>query len=98
MKVSNTYNVTLRKDFGERYEFTDFYFRRREPAIITTTNVDKIARKLDDVINEINEQLEQFVRNGSGWVLERVRDLYIDIARFVPLCGGTYEPLSLIKA
>ena len=95
MKVSSTYNVTLRKYFGDRDEVIAFFFSKREPPIITTTNVDEIARKLYSVLNRVNEQLEQFVQNGSGWVVDRVRDLYINFARYVQLCGGTYEPLKL---
>ena len=33
------------------------------------------------------------VNEGSGWVIDRIEGLYINVANYEPLLGGNYIPL-----
>ena len=37
--------------------------------------------------------LEKWTQRGSGWVVDRVETLWLDIAWYQPLRGGSYIPL-----
>ena len=44
----------------------------------------------------IQETLEKWTQRGSGWVVDRVEVLWLDIARYQPLRGGSYFPLPAV--
>ena len=51
------------------------------------------------MFNEIQENIEKLEANGSGWVLEKIQQIDIHMAVYVPFVGGTYIelPKSLAK-
>lgn len=55
---------------------------------IPLTNQDEIS--LNDPFNVIIERLESWLHNGSGWTIERIENLWLNIAMYQPLKGGSY--------
>ena len=41
----------------------------------------------------MQESLEKWTQRGSGWAVDQVHTLWLDIARYQPLRGGSYIPL-----
>jgi len=54
---------------------------------------DQIEDYFDNIIERMNGKIEAWVELGSGWEIEEIELVYVNIARFQPLRGGTYLPL-----
>ena len=56
-----------------------------------TERIDHYFRKEDPiVINSIKEEVARWVNMGSGWVIDSVKTVYVDFARYQAIRGGTY--------
>lgn len=53
----------------------------------------EIKEHLEAAEAELVRKLEEFVQNGSGWQLVRVKVLFLNVARYEPLSGSAYMPL-----
>jgi len=74
-------------------EFTTPVFRhKQEPALLESD----ITEALNIAIPTLLETLEKWTQMGSGWVVDRVLTLWIDIARYQPLRGGSYIQLPTV--
>jgi hypothetical protein len=47
----------------------------------------------EEAVAGILESLESFVQNGSGWVVDSIQTLWLNIAKYQPLKGGSYLEL-----
>ena len=41
-------------------------------------------------MDKINEELENFTGEGSGWQLEEIESVFLQISRYKPIRGGTH--------
>ena len=48
---------------------------------------------LNDSFEEILNLLDIWINEVSGWVIDEIKGLYINISNYEPLLGGTYIPL-----
>ena len=48
---------------------------------------------LNDSFEEILHLLNIWINEGSGWVVDEIKGLYINISNYEPLLGGSYIPL-----
>ena len=71
-------------------EYTDPVLRHKQETIIQKS---EISIALDQAIPYILELLEKWTQRGSGWVVDQIKTLWIDIARYQPLRGSSYIPL-----
>ena len=55
------------------------------------TNEDEID--LDEVFSILIERVEKYLKNGSNWTIERIETLWLNIAKYQPLRGGSYIDL-----
>ena len=49
--------------------------------------------RLNDSFEEILNQLDIWINEGSGWVIDKIEGLYINVANYESLLGGSYIPL-----
>ena len=56
-------------------------------------NAFEIDRELEESIDKIKSDFEAFIRNGSGWVLDKVLKVFVNIGEYRPLKGSSYIPL-----
>ena len=77
-----------RSDGGE--EYTDPIIRHKQETILQAAERNEV---LDKAFPHILETLEKWNQRGSGWVVDHVSTLWLDIARYKPLRGGSYIPL-----
>ena len=84
-------DIELRKDKGNgQTEYRRVVLRSNQSTFLQTYEIDE---ELNKTFSRILERLEVFTNEGSGWVVERVEFLMLDIARYRPICGGSYIPL-----
>ncbi|MEW8444567.1 MAG: hypothetical protein AB2661_11820, partial [Candidatus Thiodiazotropha sp.] len=85
IKFQLALRVQLRKDNPDgSEEYTDPVLRHKQEALL---------QALNKAILHLVELLEKWTQRGSGWVVDRVQTLWLDIARYQPLRGGSYIPL-----
>ena len=91
IKFQLALKVQLRKDnpYGSE-EYTDTVLRHKQEAILQNSEIEGALNK---TFPTIQETLEKWTQRGSGWVVDRVEVLWLDIARYQPLRGGSYIPL-----
>ena len=49
--------------------------------------------RLNDSVEEILNLLDIWINEGSGWVIDEIKGLYINLSNYEPLSGGSYIPL-----
>ena len=71
-------------------ERTTPVLRHRQEAVLGDEDVEEAV---DRAIPNILELLEKWTQKGSGWVVSRVKTLWLDIANYEPLRGSSYIDL-----
>ncbi|XP_065180179.1 uncharacterized protein LOC135810614 [Sycon ciliatum] len=97
-KVAIVLQLRLLKQDGVTGDkvFISFFVRTRTTIIL---NDDDVRYKLDSAAAEIDAQIDEFVRNGSGWIVDHVEAVYLELSKFEPMGGGTFIHLpQRIKA
>ena len=77
---------------GEKEEM-NHYFNRMQPVILTENNIDILNHLLNQLIDEVKGEIEAWSERGSGWILDKILEAFINVARYQPLRGGSYMPL-----
>ena len=87
-KAYFTLRVELKKRFlldgGEAYEFAQSYFNSTATTIL---NELEIRGFYDSAVEEILNQIARWISKGSGWVIERILNLYFNVVSYKPLKG-----------
>ena len=93
-KAYLTLRVELKKrilqDGEEAYEFTQPYFNSTTTTIL---NELEIRDFYDQAVEEILNRIARWISKGSGWVIERILNLYFNVVSYKPLKGRSYLPL-----
>ena len=89
-----TLRVELKKrilqDGEEAYEFTQPYFNSTTTTILNELDIQDFY---DQAVEEILNRIAKWISKGSGWVIERILNLYFNVVSYVPLKGRSYLPL-----
>ena len=84
-------DIKLRKDKENgQTEYLRALLRSKQATILQAHEIDE---ELNKAFPTILERLEVFTNESSGWAVERVEFLLLDIARYRPIRGGSYIPL-----
>ncbi|GFR99473.1 hypothetical protein ElyMa_006374500, partial [Elysia marginata] len=96
LKFQLALKITLRKTTKELggktplITFTDATFRHEQEPLL---HPSEIGAALSRAFENIFEKIDKWTKEGSDWTIERVRTLWLNIARYQPLRGGSYIPL-----
>ena len=90
VKFQLALKVQLLKDKPDGVEYTDPVLRHKQEVILQAI---EISKALDKVFPHMLETLEKWTQRGSGWMVDTVQTLWLDIARYQPLKGGSYIQL-----
>ena len=90
--------LTIRVEFKKRilvdgeeaYEFTKAYFNSTTTIILNELDIGDFY---DKAVEEILNRIARWISKGSGWVIERILNLYLNIVSYVPLKGRSYFSL-----
>ena len=65
-------------------------FRTSQIALLLNTEINGL---LEGIPTFLQALLENFISNGSGWVVNEIKTVWIEIAKYQPLKGGSYMSL-----
>ena len=88
------YQITLKvklkkyKPNGE-IEFRPVYFNS------TTKTVINHKFSLENAFQEILYRIDNWINEGSGWIVETIKSQYINILTYRPLIGSSYVKLPI---
>ena len=69
-------------------EYAPVYFKSATKTVI---NSDKCM--LDKSFQEILYRIDNWINEGSGWIIESIEAQYVNISVYSPLSGSTYIEL-----
>ena len=80
--------ITLKKRINDNeFDSKTFYFNSLVKTVINQ------RYRLNYSFEEILNLLDIWINEGSGWVIDQIKGLYINISNYEPLLGGSYIPL-----
>ena len=71
-----------------RIEYSPFYFNSTTKTVI---NSDECG--LDQSFQEILYRIDNWINQGSGWIVESIEGFYLNVSSYSPLIGSTYIEL-----
>ena len=71
----------------------DHYFNRMQPVILNENNIDILNPLLNQFIDEVKGEIEAWSERGSGWIMDKILEAFINVAQYRPLRGGSYMVL-----
>ena len=89
-KVSLVMKVEMTKGGGKTKVQTP-YFASKPYTILSQHDIENAIAKAQSAI-ETN--IDKWTKEGSGWVVDRVETMYVNIAKYQPLTGSSYMELS----
>ena len=69
------------------------YFNRMQPVILNEHNIDILNPLLNQFIDEVKGQIEAWSERGSGWIMDKILEAFINVAQYRPLRDGSYMVL-----
>ena len=89
-KYQITLKVTLKKYKPDReIEFRPVYFNSATKTVIN----HKFSLK--NAFQEILYRIDNWINEGSGWIVESIESQYINISTYRPLSGSSYVKLPV---
>ena len=79
--------LTKYKENTER-EFTPVYFNSTIKTVISSK--DSLDRSFQKIFNRI----DNWISEGSGWIIESTNGEYVNVSIYSPLSGSSYIELS----
>ena len=80
--------ITLKKRINDNeFDPKTLYFNSLIKTVINQ------RYHLNDSFEEILNLLDIWINEGSGWIIDKIEGLYINISNYEPLLGGSYIPL-----
>ena len=77
----------------EKVEEMNHYFNRMQPLILNEHNIDILKPLLNQFIDEVKGEIEAWSERGSGWIVDKILEAFINVAQYEPLRGGSYMVL-----
>ena len=74
-------------------ERMEHYFNRVQPIVLNEHNIDTLNHMLNRFVDEMRGEIEAWSQRGSGWVVDEILEVFINVAQYQPLNGGSYMPL-----
>ena len=87
-KYQITVKVLLSKDKRKKgIEYSSVYFSS------TTKTVINSEFNLDKSFQEILYRIDNWINEGSGWIIESISGEYVNISKYSPLFGSSFAEL-----
>ena len=83
------YQICVKVKMKKNDENSHPYFHSKQNTIL---NISNIPSSISQSQQKIQETLEKWTQNGSGWIVQRVEEMYINVAKYNPFRGGSYIP------
>ena len=76
-----------------KVEKMEHYFNRMQPVILNEHNADTLNHALNEFIDQVKGEIEAWSERGSGWIMDKILEAFINVARYQPVRGGSYMVL-----
>ena len=93
VKVSLGLEVKFSIEREGETQYVKHYFHDDEPHVFNRHNKDNIKEEFNRFVERSKGEIEHWLAQQSGWVVERITIVYVNVARCQPLHGRTYLPL-----
>ena len=93
VKVSFGLKVNFETERNGELQEMSHYFKENQPHVFTRFDREQIEEKYEEFMDRIRGEIENWSMQGSGWDIESIEMAYINVAKYVPLRGGSYLPL-----
>ena len=93
VKIQFSLHVRFYMIPDEKLQQMDHYFNRMRPVILNEHNVDILINLLNQFIDEVKGEIEAWSERGSGWIMDKILEAFINVAQYQPMRGGSYMPL-----
>ena len=90
LKFNETLKITFEKQNGDKLIEKEAYFNAKPQ---TVTNETEIANLLQITQQQIVNKIQQWISEGSAWIIKSVDGHFINVVRYRPLRGSSYIPL-----
>ena len=77
----------------EKVEEMNHYFDRLRPVILNEHNIDLLKPLLNQFIDEVKGEIEAWSERGSGWIMDKILEAFINMAQYQPMRGGSFMVL-----
>src|SRR5438128_2020799 len=91
IKVQIGILATFRKNYEGRYIYA--YNVPMVTSIKEVLEATNIRNVVNSAIAHIEEQVDEFMGEGSGWIFDAVEQIFIAITQFTPPLGNSSFPL-----
>ena len=85
---SQTYKVKLDKinSDGEKVT-TSAYLPSNNRRLM---NIEELGDEYDEAVNEVNHKLGLYMGEASGWIMDKVENVYVNITSYSPIRGSCH--------
>ena len=90
LKFNEMLKITFEKQKGDELIEKTAYFNAKPQ---TVTNEEEIANLLQITQQQIINMIQQWISEGSGWIIKSVDGHFMNVVRYRPLRGSSYIPL-----
>ena len=87
VKIKFSLLVRFHMTRDEKVEQMYHYFNRMQPVILNENNIDILNPLLNQFIDEMKGEIEAWSERGSGWIMDKILEAFINVARYQPLRG-----------
>ena len=70
-------------------EYTEVYFHGKNRRLLT---LDEFEENYVNAMDTINTKLGNFMTDGSGWMMDSIKHVNLNIAKYTPITGSSYIP------
>ena len=80
----------------DKEEYTEVYFHSRNRRLLS---IEEFEENYEEAIDTINGKLGDYMGESSGWMMDSIKAVNLNIARYNPIRGSSYipTPQSLVK-
>ena len=89
-KFNEVLKITFEKQKGDELIEKTAYFNGKVQKILNDT---EIAESLQITQNQIINKIQQWISEGSAWLIQSVDGHFINVVKYQPLRGSSYIPL-----
>ena len=80
------------KDGNYVFKEDKAYFKSDQVMVLKSTNIERLINKS---VEQINDHLDTYLQNGSGWYFKFITELQINVVEYKPAKGSSYIDLPL---
>ena len=80
----------------DKEEYIEVYFYSRSRSLLS---IEEFEENYEEALDTINGKLGDYMGESSGWMMDSINAVNLNIARYNPIRGSSYipTPLGLVK-